>query len=139
MPEADEKDQNPWLYGQDAPPATSPFTPPRTTGPWAGAGNAGPSILVQPAVLHRTAEESRRLRGELKSSVVRAEPDTAAAVQALADGWASGPALNQALTWWKARWNSLDNRLGLAADRLDSTARNYHGADASAATIFKGP
>ncbi|MFI6156546.1 WXG100 family type VII secretion target [Kitasatospora sp. NPDC051170] len=139
MPETTEKDQNPWLYGQDAPPASDPFTPPRATGPWVSTGNAGPSVLVQPDVLHRAAEESRRLRGELKSSVGRVEPDTAAAVQALTDGWASGPALSQALTWWKTRWNSLDNRLGLAADRLDSTARSYHGADASAATTFQGP
>ncbi|MFD7449556.1 hypothetical protein [Kitasatospora sp. NPDC059827] len=136
MTGTDEKDQNPWLYGQDAPPAT---VLPRPTGPWAGAVGAGAPVLVQPGVLQQTAGEARRLRGELKSSVTRVEPDTVAAVQALAEGWASGPALSQALTWWKARWTSLDNRLGLTADRLDTTARSYHATDASAATAFKGP
>ncbi|MER7580925.1 type VII secretion target [Kitasatospora sp. NPDC097691] len=137
MADTSEKDGNPWLYGQDGPPAGDPLTPPRTTGPWAGAGGA--PVLVQPAVLGQAAGESRRLRGELQSSVTRAEPDTAAAVQALAGGWAAGPALSQALTWWKARWTSLDNRLGLTADRLDATARSYHATDDSAAATFKGP
>ncbi|WP_224282852.1 hypothetical protein [Streptomyces sp. LS1784] len=132
-----EKDQNPWLYGQDAPPARDPLSPPRTTGPWTGA--ASPSVLVQPAVLQQGAGESRRLRSELQFSVSRVEPDTAAAVQALSGGWAGGPALSQALTWWKARWTSLDNRLGLTADRLDATARSYLAADDSAAADFKGP
>ncbi|MGW7443730.1 hypothetical protein [Kitasatospora sp. NPDC054795] len=132
-----EKDLNPWLYGQDAPPPRDPFSPPRTTGPW--TGTAGPSVLVQPAVLQQAAGESRRMRGELQFSVGRVEPDTAAAVQALAGGFATGPALSQALTWWKARWTSLDNRLGLTADRLDATARGYRAADGSAAAGFKGP
>ncbi|MQS12382.1 hypothetical protein F7Q99_08800 [Streptomyces kaniharaensis] len=139
MADTSEKDQNPWLYGQDSPPTAGPLAPHRTTGPWAGAESSGAPVLVQPAVLQQAASESRRLRGELKSSVTRAEPDTAAAVQALADGWAGGPALSQALTWWKSRWTSLDNRLGLAADRLDATARGYRAADNSAATSFKGP
>ncbi|MGW3040854.1 WXG100 family type VII secretion target [Kitasatospora sp. NPDC001159] len=139
MAESTEKDQNPWLYGQDGPPTAGPGALPRPTGPWTGAASAGAPVLVHPPVLQQAAGEARRLRGELKSSVARAEPDTATAIQALAGGWASGPALSQALTWWKARWTSLDNRLGLTADRLDATARDYHATDTSAATTFKGP
>ncbi|MFI8459346.1 hypothetical protein [Kitasatospora sp. NPDC085464] len=138
MAGTDDKDRNPWLHGQDAPPAPGPLAPPRTTGPWTGAVTAGAPVLVQPAVLQQAAGESRRLRGEIRSSVGRIEPDTAAAVQALAGGWAGGPALSQALTWWKSRWTSLDNRLGLTADRLDATVRSYHAADDNAAAGFRG-
>lgn len=131
-----ERDQNPWLYGQDAPPARDPADPSRPTGPWTGTGS---TVLVQPTVLQQAAGECRRLQGELRFAVGRVEPDTAAAVQALAGGWAGSPALSQVLTWWKERWTSLDNRLGLTADRLDATARSYHAADNAAAGDFKGP
>ncbi|MFJ2189593.1 hypothetical protein ACIOJE_16855 [Kitasatospora sp. NPDC087861] len=125
MTDTSEQKQNPWLYGQDDPPTAGPLSPAPTAGPWAGGATTGSPVHVEPVALQRAAGASRRLRGDLKHLVGRAGPDTDAAVHALDDGWSSGPALAQALTWWKARWTSFDHRLGLAADRLDATARAH--------------
>ncbi|MER5355898.1 type VII secretion target [Kitasatospora sp. NPDC002551] len=134
-----EAQQNPWLYGQDGPPSGIPH-PGGPSGAWASGPPAGAPVRVEPAALRQAAGASRRLQGELRSTVSHAEPDTAAAAQALsADCFSSGAALTQVLTWWKARWTSLDNRLGMTADRLEATAAAYRSTDTSSASAFKAP
>ncbi|MFC5664764.1 type VII secretion target [Kitasatospora misakiensis] len=134
-----EAQRNPWLYGQDGPPPGLP-RPAGGPGPWAAGPSAGAPVHVEPAALRRAAEVSRGLRGELRYAVGHAAPDTGAAAQALtARGFGSGAALSQVLSWWTARWNSLDTRLGLTADRLEATAAAYRSTDTSAASAFKAP
>lgn len=109
----------------------------RGTGPWSGTPAAGPALHVEPDALRQAAGTARHLQGELRYSLGHVETDTTAAVGALADGWGTGTALSQVLTWWKARWTSLDHRLGMTADRLDATAAGYRATDGSAAAPFK--
>ncbi|MFF1902502.1 hypothetical protein [Kitasatospora sp. NPDC058218] len=137
MTDTTEAKQNPWLYGQDHPPPPSVPGTVGGTGPWSGAAPAGTPLRVEPDALRQAAGVSRHLQGELRYSVGQVEPDTTAAVQALAGGWGSGAALAQVLAWWKARWTSLDNRLGMTADRLEATAAGYRAADSAAADTFK--
>ncbi|MFF7455096.1 type VII secretion target [Kitasatospora sp. NPDC008115] len=130
MTDAAGTQRNPWLLGQEHPPSGVPPQP----------GSAGAPVRVEPAALRRAAGTSRRLQGELRLAVGHAEPDTNAAARALStECFGSGAALAQVLTWWKARWTSLDNRLGLTADRLEATAGAYRATDASAASPFKAP
>ncbi|MFJ4096325.1 hypothetical protein ACIPYS_32500 [Kitasatospora sp. NPDC089913] len=139
MADSTEARRNPWLYGQDGPPPGPP-RPAAGPGPWAAGPSAGAPVHVEPAALHRAAEVSRRLQGELRQAVGHAAPDTGAAAQALgAHGFGSGAALGQVLTWWTARWNSLDTRLGLTADRLEATGTAYRSTETSAAIAFKAP
>ncbi|MFF2661369.1 hypothetical protein ACFVUH_28890 [Kitasatospora sp. NPDC058032] len=137
MSDTTEAQRNPWLYGQDGPPSGIP-RPGSGPGPWASGPSAGAPVTVEPAALRRAAGAARHLQGELRYAVSHAEPDTDAAARALStDSFASGAALAQVLAWWKARWTSLDNRLGLTADRLEATAGAYRSTDASAASAFK--
>ncbi|WP_380279390.1 hypothetical protein [Kitasatospora purpeofusca] len=140
MTDTTEAQRNPWLYGgRDGPPAGVP-RPAGGPGPWANGPSAGVPVRVEPSALRRAAGASRRLQGELRSAVGRAEPDTAAAARALAaDGFDSGAALTQVLARWKARWSSLDDRLGMTADRLEATAAAYRSTDASSAVAFRAP
>ncbi|WP_328956716.1 hypothetical protein [Kitasatospora purpeofusca] len=134
-----EAQQNPWLHGQDGPPPGIP-RPAAGPGPWANGPSAGAPVHVEPAALRLAATASRRLQGELRQAVGHAEPDTGATAQALtADGFATGAALTQVLSWWKTRWTSLDHRLGLAADRLEATATAYRSADTAAASAYRAP
>ncbi|MFF2042269.1 WXG100 family type VII secretion target [Kitasatospora sp. NPDC058170] len=139
MADPGEARQNPWLYGQNGPPPASPLARPDASAPWAGGGGGAGPVHVEPAVLAYAAGVARRLQGELHTTVSHAEPDTAAAAHALGDDWNSGAALTEVLTAWKARWTSIEHRLGMTADRLESTASNYRVTDQSAAAQFKAP
>ncbi|MFJ9951144.1 hypothetical protein [Kitasatospora sp. NPDC091207] len=139
MTDTTEARQNPWLYGQDRPPSADVPGTAGGTGPWSGTAAADTAVHVEPAALRQAAGVARHLQGELRYSIGHVEADTAAAVRALADGWGSGAALAQVLAWWKARWTSMDNRLGLTADRLEATAAGYRAADSAAAAPFKAP
>ncbi|MET9396474.1 type VII secretion target [Kitasatospora sp. NPDC002965] len=139
MTDTTEAQHNPWLYGQDGPPAGIPAQA-TGPGPWATGTSGSAPVHVEPATLRQAAGVSRRLQGELRNSVVHIEPDTGAAARALsADCWSTGAALSQVLTWWKARWTSMDNRLGLTADRLEATAGAYRSTDGASASTFKAP
>ncbi|MFG3055064.1 WXG100 family type VII secretion target [Kitasatospora sp. NPDC048239] len=139
MADTGEARQNPWLYGQNSPPRASPLARPDTSGPWSGGGTGAGHVHIEPAVLTYAAGVARRLQGELHTTVSHAEPDTAAAARTLGDGWSSGSALTQLLTAWKARWTSIEHRLGMTADRLEATASNYRATDHSAAAQFRAP
>lgn len=139
MADTGEARQNPWLYGQNSPPTADPPPLVGSPGPWSSTTPAGTPLHVEPDALRQAAAASRSLQGDLRYAVGHVEADTSAVVRALSDGWASGAALSQVLVWWKARWSSLDNRLGLTADRLEATVSGYRAADESAASPFKAP
>lgn len=136
MADDTEQKQNPWLHGQDAPPPGVPEPVPGP-GPWTGGTPGAAAVQVRPEVLERSAGASRRLQGDLRYAVQRAEPDTAAAAGALSGGWNSGAALAQLLERWKPRWTSMERRLGLTADRLEATASAYRASEHSAAADFR--